>query len=98
MQKADSNSSAGTKVDSSTKDEDIFVSSHDTKPNVSGLPLSNEKGLAVHMICHPERPYQEYVLVSPKDYLEGLTYFDYLKIYKPIVVEELETVATVGKV
>lgn len=38
MQKADSNSSAGYVADSSTKAENLFVSSHDTKPNVSGLP------------------------------------------------------------
>lgn len=43
MQKADSNSSAGTNVDSSTKVEDLQSSSHDTKPNVSGLPLSDPK-------------------------------------------------------
>lgn len=43
MQKADSNSSAGTNVDSSTKVEDLQSSSHDTKPNVSGLPLSNHE-------------------------------------------------------
>ncbi len=42
MQKADTVPSAGTKAQSSTKDEDIFVSSHDTKLNVSGLPLSND--------------------------------------------------------
>lgn len=42
MQKADSNSSAGYVADSSTKDEDMPVSSHDTKPNVSGLPLSRQ--------------------------------------------------------
>ena len=41
MQKADSNSSAGYVADSSTKDENLQSSSHDTKPNVSGLPLSN---------------------------------------------------------
>lgn len=42
MQKADSNSPAGYVADSSTKDEIIGSSSHDTKPNVSGLPsLSN---------------------------------------------------------
>lgn len=65
----------------------------------NNLEKNNEvKGLAVHMICHPERPYSEYVLVSPEDYVEGFTYSDYLKIYKPIVVAELETTAVVGKV
>ncbi|MEZ5034706.1 MAG: hypothetical protein R2796_06935 [Chitinophagaceae bacterium] len=44
MQKADSNSSAGAKVDSSTKDENLSVSSHDTKPDVVGSPsLSNKE-------------------------------------------------------
>lgn len=44
MQKADSNSSAGAKVDSSTKDENLSVSSHDTKPNVVGSPsLSDDE-------------------------------------------------------
>lgn len=42
MQKADSNSSAGYVADSSTKAENLFVSSHDTKPNVSGLPSLSE--------------------------------------------------------
>lgn len=99
MQKADSNSSAGTGADSSTKVEDIFGSSHDTKPHVSGLPSStNEKGLAAHMICNPERPYQEYVIVRPEEYREHLTYSDYLKIYKPIVVAELETTLIGDKV
>lgn len=46
MQKSDSNSSAGTEVDSSTKDENLSVSSHDTKPNVVGLPSSPEIGYA----------------------------------------------------
>lgn len=41
MQKADSIPSAGYVADSSTKDENISISSHDTKPDVSGLPLSN---------------------------------------------------------
>ena len=41
MQKDDSNSSAGYVADSSTKVENLQSSSHDTKPNVSGLPSSN---------------------------------------------------------
>ena len=36
MQKDDSITSARAKADSTTKDENIFVSSHDTKPNVVG--------------------------------------------------------------
>lgn len=36
MQKADSNSSAGYVADSSTKDDNLQSSSHDTKPNVVG--------------------------------------------------------------
>lgn len=53
MQKADNIPSDGTKADSSTKDENLQSSSHDTKPNVVGSqshstsiesvqPISNE--------------------------------------------------------
>ena len=67
-------------------------SPNSTNALVVGSPsLSNEKGLAAHMICHPERPYSEYVLVSPEDYVEGFTYSEYLKSHTPIVVEEAET-------
>lgn len=42
MQKDDSVPSAGTNADSEQKVEDIFASSNDTKPNVVGLPSSND--------------------------------------------------------
>ena len=48
MQKADSIPSVGTKADSEQKDENLFVSSHDTKPNVSGLPLSNPEKIVLN--------------------------------------------------
>jgi hypothetical protein len=57
-----------------------------------------EKGLAAYIICNPERPYQEYVIIDPENYREHFTYSDYTKIYKPIVVAESETSANVHKV
>ena len=99
MKKANSKSQGGADADSGKKVEDTPVNQHSRKPDVVGSPsVSDEKGLAVHMICHPERPYEEYVLVSPEEYVEGLTYSDYKKIYKPIVVAELETTVAVGEV
>lgn len=49
MQKADSNSSAGYVADSIAKDENLQSSSHDTKPNVSGLPLSTPEIQSVEL-------------------------------------------------
>ena len=53
MQKADSNSSAGTGADSEQKVEDIFVSSNDTKPLVvgsqsHGIDVSSLNGLDIY--------------------------------------------------
>ena len=54
MQKAESIPSDGTKADSEQKVENIFVSSHDTKPNVVGSqghgtliePMTDEQRLS----------------------------------------------------
>lgn len=57
-----------------------------------GLGQEKAEGLnGFIVVCNPENKYGEYVIVSPDKYREELTYLDYLKIYKPIVVSELET-------
>ncbi len=46
--------------------------------------------LVAHMICNPEKPDEEYILLSPEQYVQGFKYSDYLIKYncKPIVVNK----------
>lgn len=59
-------------------------------PIIGGEKLTQVEPSA-YVICNPEKPYQEYVIVSPDNYKEGLSYEDYSKIYKPIQVVDSET-------
>lgn len=45
--------------------------------NIKGQELKEDKGFFV--VCNPNKPFEEYVIVFPKQYKEGFTYDHYLE-------------------
>lgn len=52
----------------------------------------SQVGSLGYIISNPEKPYKEYIIIAPDKYNQELSYYDYLKIYKPIVVGESQTI------
>lgn len=66
-----------------------------TEVNKGGEEKANPTSvLACYIFSNPLKPPgKECVFVLPEDYREGLTYFDYLKWYKPTEVFDREDTA-----